>query len=499
MDKTLLKKATADTPEPTPGYMYRDIIAMTFVDMKTQDKVLQFLIDKIKDSSSSTHVLSKTLRIIKQLCEKGHADFQKEMQRQADTIKQCAQYRGKPDPTYGDMLNEQVRAAGREAMEACFNSRRDAKTLEITSQGGKADDDKDKPKQPTFTTGQVVGKPATGGTALESATAQVAEAVKSGFGLWKEKPKSANEKMLEDMYNQQHQQGQYITPTIPVEVATVPIPGFGGPAGGEQANWKTLTQNAATTSQPVKVLSPAQRHVEKLVSMKTSPQRLELSNFLQGAQQIVEEGSTTWDDIAAALDENLVGSCNWQVRLNALLGLEALAKSSITDVIQYFTENPDEIQKNVNVVQSTLKERAVKVLTLLGLPTQAPEQKKSVPAAMFANPTGKAEMTWAPSLANAPEDNGAGSGMFADAAGMKVRDRQKDKTGKLKKRAPATGGVFSTTEEPAPTYSAPMNTPPVPVSAKPTYDVLDDLFGGPAVAVQPVQAPPTTAKAFSFM
>jgi hypothetical protein len=68
MDKSVLKKALADSEEPTPGYLFRDIAKMTFVDANTQDKLVQYLFEKL-DVKSSVHVLAKTLNVIKHLCK----------------------------------------------------------------------------------------------------------------------------------------------------------------------------------------------------------------------------------------------------------------------------------------------------------------------------------------------------------------------------------------------------------------------------------------------
>eukprot|EP00760_Papus_ankaliazontas_P003924 PhM_4_TR11664/c1_g1_i3/m.64162 len=516
MDKAILKKAISDTPEPTPGYLYRDIMKMTYEDTKTQDKLVAYLLDKLKESS--THVLSKTLRVIKHVCQEGHPDCQKQFQKQSDTIKACASFRGRPDPTFGDMLNQQVRDAAREAMEAAFNPRKDAKSnLVVESQGGEVLPDEGGPRE-RFKTGYSVGSD---GTRKDSSSlgSQVKDVVKTGLGFLKEKPKSANDKMLEDLQNQSH--GQYVMPPMPVPGvgadpntnATVPIPGFG--KSEDSSSWTSLSGGGGTAA-PVKVLTPVQSLVEKYATMRTTPQRLELSTFLQAATSLANEGgSDVWSDVAEALDGYLVVSGPWQHRLNALCCVEVLAKGNVAEVLEYFAENPEEMQKNVNVVQTTLKDRALKVLTMMGLPTRAPEAKAPTQAAVFAHPDNKQGMSWSPSLSNdGLSQNGSDNGgMFGVGIGdgMKVRDRsQRDKT-KLKKRgtsiagagttATPTDGTLSAPPRPAPTtttddifagmaMSTPSAPPPAPAPAalkKPATDFLDDLFAAPATSQQQQQ------------
>eukprot|EP00758_Cryptobia_borreli_P006980 Tbor_TRINITY_DN5231_c2_g2::TRINITY_DN5231_c2_g2_i2::g.16517::m.16517 len=128
MDKSLLKRAIEDTPDPTPGYMFRDISNWTYIDNNTQQKLITTLLTKLTPKAS-VHIIAKILRIIKVLCEIGHVDFQKEIQGNSDKIKEFANYRGKMDPKYEDKYNEKVRITAREAIEAAYSARSESKIV----------------------------------------------------------------------------------------------------------------------------------------------------------------------------------------------------------------------------------------------------------------------------------------------------------------------------------------------------------------------------------
>ncbi|EKF32801.1 hypothetical protein MOQ_003343 [Trypanosoma cruzi marinkellei] len=138
-------------------------------------------------------------------------------------------------------------------------------------------------------------------------------------------------------------------------------------------------------------LTPFQATVQRLCQMKGTPQRVELHTFveecrrigmemMQGRGTYGEKGESEecWEELAEALDSQLAQKHPWQRRLNALVALEALLQPHVDDaetaatmrkgVMCYFLENPEDVQRNVFVVQATLRERAQRVLGLLGLP-----------------------------------------------------------------------------------------------------------------------------------
>lgn len=400
MDKSILRKALADSPDPTPGYLYPDISKMTFVDQHTQQKLIAYLMDKL-NPKNSVHVLAKTLKVVKVLCETGHADFQKEMQRQADFLKNFSSFRGNPDPKFGDGLNERVRQNAKDAIDAAFSPRKESRVQIGSGHGSNSTTD---PSTNSGSSGFVTGQTISSGggqggdahsapmpTTNKWAEAQAAKAAgkpvatgvmgafksewdkarSTGMGMWKEKPKTAEELMMEAQ-----------TGGSGWQAAEVPMPGgFGAPettsTSGTGGGWKFTEEPNADSGaslppvQQAKVLTAMQREVERLTAFKNAPQRVDLTNFLQNCHGAVADGSS-WEDLAEALDAKLAQSNPWQQRLNALCAVEHVVRQSVsTDFNGYFTENPEDIQRNVHVVQSSLKEKAQKVLKMLNIPEKS--------------------------------------------------------------------------------------------------------------------------------
>ena len=70
MDKSLVSKATADSAEPTPGYMLNEIARITHASVDACLQLENFLLKRVK--KDSVHVKLKVLRVIKHCCQHGH-------------------------------------------------------------------------------------------------------------------------------------------------------------------------------------------------------------------------------------------------------------------------------------------------------------------------------------------------------------------------------------------------------------------------------------------
>jgi hypothetical protein len=243
MDKAVLRKAITDGPDPTPGYLFRDITQMTFADQATQEKLVAYLMEKL-NVKSSVHILAKTLKIIKVLCETGHTDFQKEMQRNADFLKNFAQFRGTSDVKFGDAYNERVRQNAKEAIDAAFSPRKEAKMQVAVGHGSEATEDAGAKKGGFLTGTSLSTTPGASATSApmptrnlyaetlaaregQSKTTAAFGAVKgmvtSGFGLWKEGIKTDEQRYQEGAGNV----GEF-------RAVELPNDGFGG--GGFNAS-----------------------------------------------------------------------------------------------------------------------------------------------------------------------------------------------------------------------------------------------------------------------
>eukprot|EP01062_Namystynia_karyoxenos_P045167 TRINITY_DN334_c0_g3_i1.p1 TRINITY_DN334_c0_g3~~TRINITY_DN334_c0_g3_i1.p1 ORF type:complete len:689 (+),score=269.59 TRINITY_DN334_c0_g3_i1:103-2067(+) len=553
MDKSLLKKATADTAEPTPGHYYRDIANMTCTDIKVCVKVRDYLIERL-ETAKGPYQMIKSLKVIRHVAQHGHTEFQKDMQK-CELLRTMANHRGKMDPVHGDELNQKVREAAKEAIDACFREQVKSKLGVQGEGGGSPQRDRD---SPGFGTGQKVvhGMGSDEAAArfqkqfdkvhgcgsgpekkeVDGVASQFKKAAASGFGLLKTESTghAALRQKVEDS-----QQGGY---------QQIQIEGHADPAAAAaaQPTFKFLTEGAAAGGSPTAAaaavrdeevaLSELQQLVDQICGRASSPGRLELSKFVRDCQSCLSGADEEEaGELPARIDAKLAQRNPFQQRLNALFALEALVKAGVECVVEYFKENPEDIQRNVCVVQATVKERAKKVLGLLGCPEQMAR-----PAAPGA---GVVTVGGAPAAGGDAARGGESAGQAQGGGGaQQVRGRAPKETG-LKKRqrkhgdpqdgaadsglaaAPASpssagsgGGLFdglalsgpAQPAAPAPAPAAPQ--PPAPSAAPPPaaapppqqpqqMDAL--LFGGappaaaPPAAPVPVSAPAATADPFA--
>mmetsp|Transcript_45678 Transcript_45678/g.130960 ORF Transcript_45678/g.130960 Transcript_45678/m.130960 type:complete len:173 (+) Transcript_45678:102-620(+) len=120
MDRSTLNKATSADDTPTPGYLYTEIAKATFSAPDASQQLADYLLKKLERDNA--YVKQKVLRIIKHVCEDGKPDFRRALQKKADLIKGCLQYRGTPDPLKGDAPNQAVRVEADAAVKAVFSS-----------------------------------------------------------------------------------------------------------------------------------------------------------------------------------------------------------------------------------------------------------------------------------------------------------------------------------------------------------------------------------------
>lgn len=116
----MLTDATSTDDSPTPGYMLNEIAHATVGSYAACKQLIDFLNARLKKNNHN--VKYKCCMIIKHVCRSGRADFKKDMARNLDSLKECLQYKGVPDPLRGDEIYKRVREAAKEALDAIFDS-----------------------------------------------------------------------------------------------------------------------------------------------------------------------------------------------------------------------------------------------------------------------------------------------------------------------------------------------------------------------------------------
>lgn len=102
------------------GYVFTELAKLTHADVVVCDKMADWLADKVKKNEAN--VKWKALQVVKQVSKGGRGEFRRSMQRHAEHIKACLQFRGPPDPLKGDEPYRRVRDTAKEALEAVYDN-----------------------------------------------------------------------------------------------------------------------------------------------------------------------------------------------------------------------------------------------------------------------------------------------------------------------------------------------------------------------------------------
>jgi hypothetical protein len=116
----LLKKATTDDENPTPGYVFTELAKFTHNDPGTCEKMVDWLVNRLKRNEPA--VKWKTLLVMKHVAKGGRLEFRRALQRHNEAVKACTQFRGPPDPLRGNEPYSRVQTAAKDALEAMFDS-----------------------------------------------------------------------------------------------------------------------------------------------------------------------------------------------------------------------------------------------------------------------------------------------------------------------------------------------------------------------------------------
>jgi hypothetical protein len=117
--KTLVNKLTTDNRNPPSGYLLQELAKRTVSVAESQ--IIEDLIIK-RLNKSKPYIKYKTLRVIKFLCDNGSQNWRRAWQRQTDRLRDCQNFRGTPDPIYGDTPYLQVRTAAKDCLQAVFQT-----------------------------------------------------------------------------------------------------------------------------------------------------------------------------------------------------------------------------------------------------------------------------------------------------------------------------------------------------------------------------------------
>ncbi|XP_047971738.1 protein MODIFIED TRANSPORT TO THE VACUOLE 1-like [Salvia hispanica] len=360
----LIDVATSDEDKVTPVYKLEEICDLLRAShISIVKEVSQFILKRLDHKSPI--VKQKALRVIKYAVGKSSAEFKREMQRNSVSVRQLIHYRGQPDPLKGDALNKAVRETAQETLSTLFSS--DDSTAAPTEsslrsriQGfGNTNYEMPSDDRKSFIS-EVVD--------IGSAT------IKHGFSSFKQSPS----------IRKSNDTGSYRSPNLERSLTRENDRYEGLGSQAEYNSSSRFSENAGTVSwdkeistshsessngDPAVTYSQKTREEKLLETIVTStgmrlqPTRDALHVFL------VEASKVDAKSLAHAIEMKL-RSPMWQVRMKAICVLEAVLRKKnelhFSVIASYFGNDKDSVVQCSESPQASLREKATKVLSLLG-------------------------------------------------------------------------------------------------------------------------------------
>ncbi|XP_022724000.1 VHS domain-containing protein At3g16270 isoform X1 [Durio zibethinus] len=360
----MIDGATSDEDKVTPVYKLEEICELLRSShVSIVKEVSEFILKRLDHKSPI--VKQKALRLIKYAVGKSGVEFRREMQRNSVAVRQLFHYKGQPDPLKGDALNKAVRDTAHEAISAIFAE----------------DNNNSKPSPTDDLNRRIQGF---GNTNFEMPSDDKKSFLSEVVGIGSASIKQGISSITQGHSLRKNDNGSYKSPTLrrsltteidhsdryePVELGNdskeVSKNTASGPWGHDSRVLKTETTNGESSSNYSETKTREERLLETIVTsggIRLQPTREAIHAFL------VEAAKLDALALSHALESKLV-SPMWQVRMKALCVLESIMRKKEDEhflvVASYFTENKDVVLRCSESPQTSLREKANKVLILL--------------------------------------------------------------------------------------------------------------------------------------
>ncbi|KAJ0964942.1 hypothetical protein J5N97_026080 [Dioscorea zingiberensis] len=358
---------TADEDKVAPVYKLEEICELLRTSPSGIVKEVSEYILKRLDHKSPV-VKQKALRLVKYAVGKSGSEFRREMQRHSGAMRPLVHYKGQQDPLKGDALNKAVRETAQEAISAIFASDDNkvvapADNLNKRIQGfGNTNYEMPSEEKKSFLS-EVVGL---GSASIIQGLTNIASAhslKKNDTGSYK------SPTLRRSLTNEMDSREKYVVNEHHGESWTSSgVSKNVGSGTWSQDSRATMASSLAyedAGSSHKGVKSREERLLETIVTsggVRLQPTRDALQAFLIEAAKL--------DAVAMShAIESKLQSHLWQVRMKAICVLESILRKSDDDhffvIASYFTENRDLVVKCSELPQSSLREKANKVLSLL--------------------------------------------------------------------------------------------------------------------------------------
>ncbi|XP_028789459.1 protein MODIFIED TRANSPORT TO THE VACUOLE 1 [Neltuma alba] len=362
----LIDSATSDEDKVTPVYKLEEVCELLRSShVSIVKEVSEFILKRLEHKSPI--VKQKALRLIKYAVGKSGVEFRREMQRHSVAVRQLFHYKGHPDPLKGDALNKAVRDTAHEAISAIFS----------------AEDGKPTPAEDLNRRIQGFGN-----TNFESSLEDKKSFISEVVGLGSASIKQGLSNLAQGHSIMKNETGTYKSPNLrrsltietedsgryePVTYRNEAHSSLGHSKNQSSGSWnpdsrvvKVGTFNDASNASHSESKTREDRLLETIVTsggVRLQPTRDALQVFLTEAAKLD----------ALSLSHSLelkLQSPMWQVRMKAVCVLEAILRKRDDDtfsrIASYFTENKDVVVRCSESPQASLREKANKVIGLLG-------------------------------------------------------------------------------------------------------------------------------------
>ncbi|KAG7582166.1 ENTH domain [Arabidopsis suecica] len=357
----MIDAVTSDEDKVAPVYKLEEICDLLRSSHVSIVKEFSEFILKRLDNKSPI-VKQKALRLIKYAVGKSGSEFRREMQRNSVAVRNLFHYKGHPDPLKGDALNKAVRETAHETISAIFS-----------------EENGTKPAAPESINRRIEGfgntnfqVPSNDNKSFLSEVVGIGSAsIKQGISnfaqghLPKKNENGSSSYRGPNLHRSLTMENENFSRYDPVKLGKDGNYGMSKNTTG--GSWGHTSGEAGESSASVRVESKTREEklLETIVTsggVRLQPTRDALHVF------ILEAAKMDPVALSIALDGKLQ-SPMWQVRMKALCVLEAILRKKEDDnfsiVHTYFSENMDAIQRCSESPQSSLREKANKVLSLL--------------------------------------------------------------------------------------------------------------------------------------
>ncbi|CAL0335230.1 unnamed protein product [Lupinus luteus] len=361
----LIDSATSDEDKVTPVYKLEEICELLRSShVSIVKEISEFVLKRLEHKSPI--VKQKALRLIKYVVGKSGVEFRREMQRHSVAVRQLLHYKGQLDPLKGDALNKAVRDTAQEAIAVMFS-----------------EDNKPAPAEDVNRRIQGFGN-----TNFEPPSGDKKSFISEVVGIGSASIKQGINSLTQGHSLMKNDSGNYRGPNLqrsltietehvdkyePVAYRNETQSSFGLPKNQPSGPWNQdsrVTTAEVSNGDSSASYSGGKTREDTLLETIVTSGGVRLQPTRDAIQVFIRE-ATKLDALALghAIELKLQAPM-WQVRMKAICVLESILRKKDDDnfsrVASYFTENKDAVLRCSESPQASLREKAIKVLNLLG-------------------------------------------------------------------------------------------------------------------------------------